>query len=223
MDCAQHGAVALLAMGREGAPPAVRMSSALASAHGGRTPLQPSTQMQPSATRAKMASVHELDDVDAFGLPVGVLGSHPDEFYGAIGRVVCVCAVLEGQVTTLRHTLEEVQQGKFTHEPVTAQIDVARGHVQELPDHDAQEIEGFLDAAEDAFHRRNALVHSSFPAQPDGRIWGHRPTRDRSIMDGTTDTVEATLEELDTFVADLARLVSNFSPVHALARRPTQP
>ncbi len=135
--------------------------------------------MQLSATRVKMASMHELNDVDELGLPVAILGIHPDGFYGAIGRVVCVCAVLEEKVTALRHTLANAQQGEFTHEPVSAQINAARRLMQELPDQDAQEVGRFLDAAGAAFRHRNELVHSSFPAQPDGRIWGHRATRDR--------------------------------------------
>lgn len=48
---------------------------------------------------------------DGYGLPQGVLGLHPDEFYGTIGRIVCVCAVLEEQITTLRHSLAGAEQG----------------------------------------------------------------------------------------------------------------
>jgi len=35
--------------------------------------------------------------VDEYNLPAGILGLHPDGFYGAIGRIVCVSAVLEGR------------------------------------------------------------------------------------------------------------------------------
>ena len=160
--------------------------------------------------------MHELNDPDEYGLPVGILGIHPSEFYGAMGRVVCVCAVLEDKVTTLRHSLAKAEQGKFTHEPVSAQINAARRLTQKLPEYDAQEVVRFLEAAATAFRYRNDLVHSSFPAQPDGRIWGHRATRDKAVTDGTPDTVETTLDDLRAFIAEIAQLVRNFSQVHAL-------
>ncbi len=160
--------------------------------------------------------MQELNDADEYCLPVGILGFHPNEFYGAIGRIVCVCAVLEDKVTTLRHTLANAEQGKFTHEPVSAQINAARGLTRELPDPDAQEVGRFLDAAGAAFRHRNELVHSSFPAQPDGRIWGHRATRDKAVTDGTADTVETTLDDLHAFIGELAQLVRSFNQVHAL-------
>jgi hypothetical protein len=164
-----------------------------------------------------MASMYEQNDVDKLGLPVSILGNHPDEFYGVIGRIVCVCAVLEEKVTTLRHTLANAQQGKFTHEPVGAQIAAARRLTRDLPHGTEQDVIAFLDEAEVAFRHRNALVHSSFPAQPDGRIWGHRATRDKAVTDGTADTVETTLEELRMFLRKLAELVRSFIQVHALA------
>lgn len=159
----------------------------------------------------------EPNAIDEYCLPVGVLGLHPNEFYSAVGRVVCVCAVLEDQVTTLRHTLERADQGRFTHEPVSAQIKVARALSRSLPEPGPDKIGAFCDKAEAAFRHRNALVHSLFPAQPDGRLWGHRPVRDRTITDGSAETVETTIQDLCGFISELARLVRDFNNVHALA------
>jgi len=170
---------------------------------------------------ATMLLMHERDGVDVYGLPVGVLGAHPNEFFSAIGRVVCVCAVLEEKVTTLRHTLERAGQGSFTHQPVSKQIIRARELSRRLPEPGPAEIGAFCDNAEAAFQRRNELVHSSFPAQPDGRLWGHRPVRDKSTTDGSVQTVETTLEELSVFISELARLVRDFNTVHGLASRPS--
>jgi hypothetical protein len=167
--------------------------------------------------------MNENNDVDEYGLPIGVLGAHPNEFFGAIGRIVCVCAVLEAQVTTLRHTLEGSGQGNFTHEPASDQVRRARTLARELDEPGLQRIESFCDGAEAAFARRNGLVHSSFPAQSDGRFWGHRPTRDKSITDGTAQTVETTLEDLRGFIAELSRLVRDFNTVHGFAGRVNSP
>ncbi|MBM0123439.1 hypothetical protein [Pimelobacter simplex] len=159
----------------------------------------------------------ELNSVDAYGLPVGLLGRHSDEFYGAVGRVVCVCAVLEDQITTLRHTLAGASQGQFTHQPVKVQIDAARTLACRVPAAAAGVIVAFLDEAANAFSRRNDLAHSSFPAQPDGRIWGHRPARDRTVTDGRADTVETNVEAILELIGELSALVGRFSQVHATA------
>jgi hypothetical protein len=158
-----------------------------------------------------------MTEVDDYGLPAGIVGRHPDEFYGAMGRIVCVCAVLEDKVTALRHTLARAPQGKYTQQPVSKQIDVARSFSRGLPDAAPKPISAFLDEVDDALRRRNDLIHSSFPAQPDGRLWGHRPTRDKSVTDGRADTVETSLEELHAFIIELAELVQRFNQVHALA------
>jgi hypothetical protein len=158
-----------------------------------------------------------MSDVDEYQLEHGILGLHPDEFYGAIGRVVCVCAVLEDQVTTLRHTLAGLSQGERAHEPVDSQIKGARSHLGELAESSQRLVGAFLDDAKAAFAHRNELVHSSFPAQPDGRLWGHRPARDRAVRDGRADTVETSLEDLRAFIGRLSALVRSFNQVHAAA------
>lgn len=158
-----------------------------------------------------------MADVDDYQLPATILGVHPDEFYGAVGRVVCVCAVLEDQVTTLRHTLANARQGESTHEPISSQVRAARALSRTLSDHAGHAVEEFLDAVQSGFLRRNDLVHSSFPAQADGRLWGHRPTRVRTVKDATPDTVETSLEDLRAFIGQLSGLVRSFNGVHALA------
>lgn len=87
--------------------------------------------------------MYELSDADEFGLPMNILGNHPDEFYGLIGRIICVCAVLEEKVATLRHTLAHAEQGKFTLEPVSAQIEAARPLARDLPEPAAQAVGAF--------------------------------------------------------------------------------
>ncbi len=164
-----------------------------------------------------MLLMHEHEGVDEYGLPLGVLGAHRNEFFSAIGRVVCVCAVLEAKVTTLRHTLERTGQGSFTNQPVSQQIVRVRDLSRRLPEPGPDRIGAFCDGAASAFDRRNELVHSSFPAQPDGRLWGHRPLRDQGTTDGSAQTVETTIEELCAFISELAHLVRDFNAIHSLA------
>lgn len=156
-----------------------------------------------------------VNDIDDYNLPKRILGVHPDEFYGAIGRIVCVCAVLEDKVTGLRHALERVEQGKFTNQPVNQQTKAAQNLVVDVPEPGRAVISSYLDRVDDAFTTRNDLVHSSFPAQASGQIWGHRMTRNKTVIDGTADTVETTLTDLKTFIRQLSELVIEFNAVMA--------
>lgn len=155
--------------------------------------------------------------IDAYNLPAGVLGLHPEEFYGAIGRIVCVSAVLEGQITSLRHTLSHVEQGRFTHEPVSQQIAKARELADaHLPPLASGQVSALLDRAKDAFDKRNEFVHSSFPFQPSGKVFGHRPTRSKDVIDGTAEVVETSVDEMKLFIGEMAKLVRGFNPIFAL-------
>jgi hypothetical protein len=159
--------------------------------------------------------------VDSYGLSSSVLGPHPDEFFGAIGRIVCVCAVLEQQLIALRHAMQNVEQGKFTHQPVGRQIEVARSLTGDLPTTHAASVTSYLDRASEAFAYRNVVVHSAFPAQAEGVIWGHRPTRSRDVTDGSADSVQTSLAELNKFIGGLSKLAEDFNGVFAVcaARR----
>lgn len=95
---------------------------------------------------------------------------------------------------------------------------------QALPCSAGERIRDFLSCAGDAFDRRNDLVHSAFPAQPDGRIWGHRPVRDKTVHDGRADFAETSLADLKVYIADLSKLVQDFNQVFAnCAYRPNTP
>jgi len=155
--------------------------------------------------------------IDAYNLPTGILGHHPEDFYGALGRIVCVSAVLEDKITSLRHTLEQVEQGRFAHEPAGQQIPKARELAgAHLSPPDADRVRAFLDRAKDAFKRRNDFVHSSFPSQPAGRVFGHRPARSKKVTDGTADVIETSVDIMRLFIGDLATLVQEFNAIFAL-------
>ena len=119
------------------------------SANMGRT----TSASRAAAVSARMLLMYERNAVDEYGLPLGILGAHPNEFYGAIGRVVCLCAVLEDKVATLRHTLERADQGIFTRQPVSKQITRARDLSRGLPEPGPEKIGAFCDNARAAFAR----------------------------------------------------------------------
>jgi hypothetical protein len=166
---------------------------------------------------ATMTRVDDFDECDEYNLSCRTLGTHPDEFYGAMGRVVCVCAVLEDKVTALRHALARVQQGTFSHQPINQQIKAARALLVDLPDPGRELMSAYLDRVDDAFGRRNDLVHSSFPAQASGQVFGHRMARDKTVTDGTADVVSTTLADMKLFIGHLGDLVFESNAVMAYA------
>lgn len=153
---------------------------------------------------------------DSLNLSDRVLGPHPDEFYGAVGRIVCVCAVLEQQLSAMRHALEQVEQDKFSQQPASSHSKIARELLHELSPEDGERVRQFLDRADVVLSRRNSIVHSSFPAQAEGRLWGHRPTRNKAVTDGSGQTIETTVEALKEFVSELSKLAEDFNQVFAV-------
>ena len=90
------------------------------------------------------------------------------------------------------------------------------------PDPAPSLVGAFLDRAQVAIDRRNQLVHSSFPAQASGQIWGHRAAREKSVTDGSTDTV-VSVEEMRAFIRELATLVRDFNHVYAWSASTSAP
>ena len=153
---------------------------------------------------------------DSFNLSDGVLGPHPDEFYGAVGRIVCVFAVIEQQLSAMRHTLEQVEQDKFTQQPASSQTKVARRLSNDLPAEDGDRVRQFLDRADLLLSKRNGIVHSSVPAQAGGRLWGHRSPRSKTNTGGRSEFVETTVAELKEFVSELSKLAEDFNQVYVV-------
>lgn len=157
-----------------------------------------------------------MSDVDDYELPIGIVGPHPDEFYGAMGRVVCVCAVLEDKVTSLRHALARVEQGRFTHQPVSAQIQAIHTLAVDLPSPAADAVASYMSRVEAAVSTRNDYIHSLFPAQASGKLLGHRPMRDKAVLDGRAEIFETSVPEMREFIAEVSELVMAYNQVAAL-------
>ena len=157
-------------------------------------------------------------DTDTYGMPEKILGPHPDEFYGAVGRIACVSAVLEQNLAAVRHTLALAYQGQHTREPVGTQIQMARGLANSLPAERRARVHAYLDSAKVAVDRRNAIVHSAFPAQASGQLIGHRPVRDKTVLDGRASWTETSPDDLRELIGHLSQLVLEFNGVYALCQ-----
>jgi hypothetical protein len=140
-----------------------------------------------------------LPGADEFGVPQGLLGPHPPDVWGAIGRTVALAALLEDRLIALLQTLTLSEQSAYATLRPTQVIEVLRG--QEPPDDPAwAEWATWLTRAADAFEWRNHVVHNLWPAQSGRRLYGHRLGRL-----GERIFVDTTREELMERLVDLAR------------------
>lgn len=140
---------------------------------------------------------------DAYGVADRLLGPQSDEFYGLLGRIVAVSALLEMEMLDLRQGLGRLGQWECTKQPLTTLITESRKDLDRVSDPDVrQNAASFLGELSTWAERRNAYVHSIWPAQPGEGLFGWRPSRDATPGEPTT-WVTLTLEEMRN---DLLRL-----------------
>jgi len=149
-------------------------------------------------------------DVDPWGVPDRMLGPMPEAFYGTVGRIVTLSALLEDRLRALLQAI--------TH---TSQVEYARlapgRFIPELQKHaallgaDWEPFADYLTRVYAALGRRNELVHSLWQAKDD-HFFGHR--LDRTPQRASTTR---TLPELRADIADLIRLVDDWQHWHMVA------
>ena len=150
-----------------------------------------------SEAEALRSAFPPADALDEFGVPVNLLGPHPPEVWGAIGRTVAIAALLEDRLVALLQMLTLREQSAYAKSSPTAVIAALRkqGPVDEPT---WAGWDRWLDHAVDAFEWRNHIVHDLWPAQPGDRFFGHRLSRsgERINMDTTRDELMRQLVEL---------------------------
>lgn len=157
------------------------------------------------------AAFPSVDAVDEFGVPTGLLGVHPPEVWGAIGRTVALAALLEDRLVAMLQMLTMADQSSYATTSTGKVIEMLR---REAPaDDDAWSTWAeWLDEVEDAFVWRHHVAHNLWPAQPGDRFYGHRLDRK-----GQRINVEATRQDLVNRLVELARITSETQRWVALA------
>ncbi len=104
------------------------------------------------------------DSGDSYAIPPNMFGNVPEEFFGALGRVVMVTALLELRlldlVAALDHATQEEHAGKPARELIRACRALLPGQDPSL----SAEALDMLDRVDDALGMRNAVVHSLWPS-----------------------------------------------------------
>lgn len=171
---------------------------------------------------------------DDFGLPDRMLGAHADWFYPAVGRVACVCAVLETKAQALAEILARLEQGSLTRKPVHVMgvTATAAAHLVDSAYRSANTAEicpsvtQFYKSVEEIMERRHAVVHAVWPAQPKEAQFGYRSDRgapNGDVLVTGDNTRTAMVDLIRTAVAmvdECTRLISpvSFAVSHALLK-----
>jgi hypothetical protein len=157
---------------------------------------------------------------DDFGVPLNIMGGHPEEFFSIMGRIVTLSASLEHQVLGFYQCLVGRDQNAYIDWPVAKLIRGARKELKRLPPEDAEFARQWLREADAIRNERNKYVHNMWPAQGGGgRLFGWRQGRNGQA----TITTKKTMADMR---ADLDRLVALLEPGARTAsrvgvRRPT--
>jgi hypothetical protein len=141
---------------------------------------------------------------DRYRVPGRFFRDVPEDFYGLVGRVAMLSALLEDRLHVLYCALAGAHQDKLAGESGTRLVKECRERLDRLRDEHRAEAAAFLDRAQAALNRRHEVVHSLWPFTegPDARGW--RDTRSQLAK-----WTELTASDLPMLVTDFVGLVDD--------------
>lgn len=148
---------------------------------------------------------------DSFGVPDNVFGDVPERFYGALGRIAALGALVEmrlGQVCIELEQVPETDVAGLQMKPLLDRFEnegkkrVAAG--RSLP----EALVLLVEAAQEAMSRRNEVVHSLWPNPTLEGAKGWRTVRPKKRVDASNPVVWVDVDErrLLALIADLVRI-----------------
>lgn len=154
--------------------------------------------------------------LDSYGVPDTVFGPHPEPFYEAVGRFVCMGALLEDRLRVLLQTLRQESQTAYRRLPARELVSELRGAVEDC-DPESAIYTTYLDESERLITFRNHVVHNLWPAQGNGVLFGHRLARTPAEDGGDWIKFTTTQAELEENIRALVKLVSDWQPLFSHA------
>jgi hypothetical protein len=142
---------------------------------------------------------------DQWGVHVNMFGPVPEDFWGLIGRITAVSALVEQRLHDLYCTLARVAQDVHAGAPGTFLIRELRGHVQAVPLDQHDQVQAFLTDAEAALVQRHEIVHSLWPhsGSPTVRGWRGVPLRKRRDPEQAAEWTSVHAGDLPVVLGDL--------------------
>ena len=156
---------------------------------------------------------------DHFGIPGNVFGAHDEEFFGALGRVAALSALVEHQALVTFQTMTNALQSEHTQLPAGQLIEKACKALLPInDDDDKQTLQRYFQDVGAALRERNDYIHNLWPAQPGDRLFGWRPGRDKNAAaDKQYESLETTMGELKDFIVRLVALIQRRDRVYIAA------
>jgi hypothetical protein len=149
-----------------------------------------------------------MSGTDAYGVPLNIMGRHPEEFFSILGRIVSLTATLENKILSFYQYLVGRSQSEHSELKVSQHIAKSLKELQRLkqlerlPQGEVKLAEQWLVEAKAITGRRNDYVHSLWPAQGDGKLFGWRVLQRKG---GVVEVVELTQDDMRN---DLNRLIA---------------
>jgi hypothetical protein len=125
---------------------------------------------------------------DEYGVPFVIFGSHHEDFFPLLGRIVAISAVIERDVRTLA--------GKLVSDPAVLNgpsikkvIGALRDGLERVDNTDDRRVvASYVSDADSAFERRNDYVHGLWPSVSLGRGsavvgWRQEPWKGELVLD----------------------------------------
>lgn len=148
-------------------------------------------------------------NVDSFGVPDNFFGTHDEDFYGAIGRIAGLCALIENQTLVLFQTMMNLPQTTDTQLPASQLLDKAFKGLDSIDGDENKKIlfQYFTDV-KTTLRQRNDYIHNLWPKQPGDSLFGWRPNPDKETRAHQPHIVTQTnLGELKAFIVTLVEVV----------------
>lgn len=156
---------------------------------------------------------------DRFGIPDSIFGIHGDDFYGGIGRVAVLSALIEHQALGILQTMTSSLQSEHSRLPANQLIDKACKTLNSINDCESRTVLlSYFNDIEAALRRRNDYIHSLWPAKPEGRLYGWRAGRRKNVpTEWQYEALETNMNELEELISTLVELVKRRNSVHPAA------
>lgn len=150
---------------------------------------------------------------DRFGVPENAFGLVPEDFYGLVGRIVMLAALVDDRVLSLLWALDSAPQQEHSGKPTDAVVRMIRARLESWPKTVDDEGEVLLKRAEAALRMRHALAHSLWPnpTMEAAQGWRPLPRRKRASADPRDVVVwtRASEEMLVQAVGDLGNVTAD--------------
>jgi len=112
----------------------------------------------------------DAPETDDFGVPLNIMGRHPEDFFSILGRIVALAAILENKILVFYQYLVGRRQDDHTELAVRRLIANALQELHRLPPAEGDLATEWLLEAKEITAKRNDYVHNMWPAQGDGRL-----------------------------------------------------